>query len=133
MGIALGLYSAARLARYTLPTFADAMTGRLTREMVDQRCRDFGDDVVHSARIHLEIRGRELVPRGRAFVYMSNHQSHDDIPVTRHILPKGASSMVPGQPVRVTFGAPIATERRPIDELMAEVRDFLVSRVSSDL
>ena len=45
------------------------------------------------------------------------------------ILPRGTRVMKSGQPVDVTIGAPIQVEGRSIDDLMEEVRGFLVTHV----
>ncbi|HEY5938801.1 MAG TPA: lysophospholipid acyltransferase family protein, partial [Kofleriaceae bacterium] len=49
------------------------------------------------------------------------------------ILPRGGKVMQTGQPVDVTIGAPIPVEGRSLEQLMAEVRDFLVENVEKPL
>ena len=46
------------------------------------------------ARIHLSVEGADEVPLDRAFVYMSNHQSHIDIPVLYAAVPSPSLRMV---------------------------------------
>lgn len=230
MGLGLSLYTVSQLARHTVIICADAVTGRVTRETIDDRCRTFAHSVIEHAAIDLVVRGRELVPADRAYVYMSNHQSHIDIPVlyasipsttvrmvakselfriplwgqamragdfievdrsdheravasinraaeliddgvsiwiapegtrsptgaigplkkggfhlamqtstpivpiaidgTRRILPKGGRFMQSGVRVTVTFGAPIDTRDRDMNELMDAVREFFVAHVT---
>ena len=48
---------------------------------------------------------------------------------TIDILPRGAKSMRRGVPVDVTIGAPIPIEGRSVDDLMKEVREFLMAHV----
>ena len=225
MGLGLSLYTMYQVARITAPTVLEAFVGGGSREQHDRRLREFARRVVAGARIQLTVEGAEKVPLDRAFVYMSNHQSHIDIPVlyaavpspslrmvaktelfripgfgramrtaefvevdrgdreravdslrraaatlesgvsvwiapeghrsrdgalgplkkggfhlardtgsaivpvalsgTRNVLPPDTTRMNPDVPVRVVFGAPIATAGRPIPDLMDEVRSFL--------
>jgi len=225
MGLGLSLYTMYQVARITAPTVLEAFVGGGSREQHDRRLREFARRVVAGARIQLTVEGAEKVPLDRAFVYMSNHQSHIDIPVlyaavpspslrmvaktelfripgfgramrtaefvevdrgdreravdslrraaatlesgvsvwiapeghrsrdgalgplkkggfhlardtgtaivpvalsgTRNVLPPDTTRMNPDVPVRVVFGAPIATAGRAIPDLMDEVRSFL--------
>jgi len=50
---------------------------------------------------------------------------------TIEILPRGGKVMQTGRPVEVTIGAPIPVADRSLEELMAEVRDFLVENVEN--
>lgn len=217
------------MARITAPSLLEMTRGSLSRASIDERARWFGHRVVELLDIQLEARGAELVPPGRAYVYMSNHQSHLDIPMlyaalpsptirmlakkelfkiplwgqglraaefievdrgnheravrsiehaaalirdgvsvylapegtrsrdgrigplkkggfhlalgtgapivpvavrgTLDILPRGSRSMRTGLPVSVKMGAPIPVHGRDLDDLMKEVRDFLVQNV----
>jgi 1-acyl-sn-glycerol-3-phosphate acyltransferase len=219
------------MARVTGPTLVDVVRGRLERTSVDERARWFGRRVIELLDVDLTATGMERVPPGRAYVYMSNHQSHLDIPMlyatlpsptirmlgkkelfeipvwgrglraaefvevdrsnhaaamrsidfaaklvrdgvsiylapegtrsrdgtigplkkggfhlalgtgapivpvairgTIDILPRGAKMMTTGCSVAVTIGAPIPVEGREIEELMSEVRDFLVKNVET--
>ncbi len=221
------------MARVTAPTLVDMVRGTLARETVDERTRWFGRRVIDLLEIRLTTSGAERVPAGRAYVYMSNHQSHLDIPMlyatlpsptirmlakqelfriplwgrglraaefvevdrsdharalrsiehaaqlvrdgvsiylapegtrsrdgrvgplkkggfhlalgtgapivpvairgTIDVLPRGTRVMHRGQEVSVEIGAPIAVEGRSIEDLMAEVRDFLVTHVGTGL
>jgi 1-acyl-sn-glycerol-3-phosphate acyltransferase len=229
MGLGLSLFAAFQAARISAPTVVEALFGLAERSRHDRRLREFGKTVVDRARIRLEVIGAERVPPGRAYVYMSNHQSHVDIPVlyatvpsptlrmvaktelfripvfgramraadfvevdrgdrvqavaaldraraliasgvsvwiapeghrsatgelgplkkggfhlaratatpivpvaidgTFEILPPGERAMRTDRPVRVEFGAPVPVAERPVDELMADVGDFLRARV----
>lgn len=215
----------------TVPTVVDLARGSLSRSAVDDRTHWFGNRVVELLDVDLHATGAELVPQDRAYVYMSNHQSHMDIPMlyatlpsptirmlgkkelfqipiwgkglraaefievdrsnharavrsieyaaklvregvsiylapegtrskdgrinplkkggfhlavetgapivpvairgTIDILPRGHRVMKTGQRVDVTIGAPIPVAGRPIEALMAEVRDFLVKNVEN--
>ena len=219
------------MARITGPTLVDLARGTLERDSVDERARWFGRRVIDLLEVRLAAHGAERVPPGRSYVYMSNHQSHLDIPMlyatlpsptirmlgkkelfqipiwgrglraaefievdrTNHaramrsieyaaklvrdgvsiylapegtrsrdgrigplkkggfhlalgtgapivpvairgtieILPRGAKVMQKGREVSVTIGSPIAVEGRELDDLMAEVRNFLVQNVEN--
>jgi 1-acyl-sn-glycerol-3-phosphate acyltransferase len=94
MGIGLSLRTALQLARAAIPTFADGLRGGARRDDVDLRARAFGAAVIEAADIRLTVEGADGVPSDRAFVYMSNHQSHVDIPVLYSALPARTLRMV---------------------------------------
>ena len=94
MGIGLSLLAVYEVVRVTIPTFVDGLRGRVERRAIDARTRQLGERVVGHARIRLRVEGRELVPPGRAYVYMSNHQSHVDIPVLFATVPSETLRMV---------------------------------------
>ncbi len=219
-----------KTAAITIPTFAEALIGRLTVERADRRLSEWARAIVRRADVDLTVEGLSHVPRERACVYMSNHQSHLDIPIlysifpgtlrmvakaelfrvpiwgramkeagfvrvtrsgdraeamaamhecadalrrgvnvwiapegtrspdgrlgkfkkggfmlardtgadivpiaidgSRHILPKNTKVIQRGARVRVSFGAPIRTEGRELNEVTAEVRSFIAARVT---
>ena len=82
------------MARVTALSLVDAVRGTLTRHAVDERARWFGHRVVELLDIDLVATGAELVPPGRAYVYMSNHQSHLDIPMLYATLPSPTIRML---------------------------------------
>lgn len=94
MGLGLSLYSVSQLARITLPTFVEALTGRVTREACDRRIETFATRVLEKADIRLDVRGLEHVPPEGSYVFMSNHQSHLDIPVIYATVPARTLRMV---------------------------------------
>ena len=224
------LYAIYKTAAITLPTFTDAMLGRLTIERADRRLADWSRSIVRRADVDLTVEGLHHVPRDRACVYMSNHQSNIDIPIlysvfpgtlrmvakaelfkvplwgramkeagfvrvtrsgdraeamaamqecgdairsgvnvwiapegtrsvdgkvakfkkggfilardagadivpvaidgSRNILPKNTKVIQRGARVRVSFGAPIAVGKRELNDVMAEVRQFIVAHVT---
>ena len=81
------LFAIYKTAAITLPTFTDAMLGRLTRERADRRLADWSRSIVRHADVDLTVEGLNHVPRDRACVYMSNHQSHLDIPILFSVFP----------------------------------------------
>jgi 1-acyl-sn-glycerol-3-phosphate acyltransferase len=71
----------------SLPTVAEALVGRLTIERSDERLRYWAAALIRYADIDLHVVGLENVPRDHAAVFMSNHQSHYDIPILYSIFP----------------------------------------------
>lgn len=84
----------AAMARITAPSLVDMVRGSLDRGTVDERARWFGRRVVELLDIDLHATGAERVPPGRAYVYMSNHQSHLDIPMLYATLPSPTIRML---------------------------------------
>jgi len=82
------------MARVTAPTLVDFVRGDLSRDVVDDRTRWFGRRVIELLDIRLTATGAERVPADRAYVYMSNHQSHLDIPVLFATLPSPTIRML---------------------------------------
>jgi 1-acyl-sn-glycerol-3-phosphate acyltransferase len=81
------------MARITAPTLVEGARGSLERATVDQRARWFGQRVIDLLDIQLVASGAENVP-ARAVVYMSNHQSHLDIPILYATLPSPTIRML---------------------------------------
>jgi 1-acyl-sn-glycerol-3-phosphate acyltransferase len=94
MGLLHSFHTVYEIARITVPSFAEALVDRLDRDTADARLRAFGQRVVALARMRLEVEGLERVPADRPFVYMSNHQSHLDVPVLFATVPAPTLRMV---------------------------------------
>ena len=82
------------MARITAPSLVDVVRNDLTRDSVDERARWFGRRVIELLKIDLVATGAERVPTDRAYVYMSNHQSHLDIPILYATLPSTTIRML---------------------------------------
>ncbi len=82
------------MARITAPSLVEVARGHLDRGTIDERARWFGRRVVEVLDIDLVAHGAERVPPDRAYVYMSNHQSHLDIPVLYATLPSPTIRML---------------------------------------
>lgn len=82
------------MARVTGPSLVDIARDTLDRETVDERARWFGRKVVEVLGVDLVATGAHQVPAGRAYVYMSNHQSHLDIPMLYATLPSPTIRML---------------------------------------
>ncbi|HSN25859.1 MAG TPA: lysophospholipid acyltransferase family protein [Kofleriaceae bacterium] len=93
MSLVDSLRVAGAMARITAPTLVEAARGSLAREVVDERARWFGRRVVEVLDVDLHANGAEHVPQ-RAVVYMSNHQSHLDIPILYATLPSPTIRML---------------------------------------
>jgi len=85
------------MAQISAPSLLEMMRGDLSRAAIDERARWFGRRVIELLDIRLDARGAEQVPPGRAYVYMSNHQSHLDIPVLYATLPSPTIRMLAKQ------------------------------------
>jgi len=94
MSIVDSLRVVGAMARITAPSLVDVARGSLARDSVDERARWFGRRVVELLDIQLTARGAENVPPGRAYIYMSNHQSHLDIPMLYATLPSPTIRML---------------------------------------
>jgi 1-acyl-sn-glycerol-3-phosphate acyltransferase len=81
------------MARITAPTLVEVARGALDRATIDGRARWFGRRVVELLDVQLESSGAQHVPP-RAVVYMSNHQSHMDIPMLYATLPSPTIRML---------------------------------------
>ncbi|MGH7270452.1 MAG: lysophospholipid acyltransferase family protein, partial [Polyangiaceae bacterium] len=68
------------------PTVLEALRGRVTKAVCDDRLEGWSAAVVKNAGITLSVRGRERLRAHETYLVMSNHQSLYDIPVLFHIL-----------------------------------------------
>ena len=68
-------------ARISAPTIVEGLTGSLTPEVCDDRLLEWSRRLLEQAKIQLHVEGLARAPANEAFVVMSNHQSHYDIPV----------------------------------------------------
>ena len=82
------------MAQVTTPSLVDIVRGTLDRATVDDRARWFGRKVVEVLGVDLIASGADRVPGDRAYVYMSNHQSHLDIPMLYATLPSRTIRML---------------------------------------
>ncbi|MCC6217686.1 MAG: 1-acyl-sn-glycerol-3-phosphate acyltransferase [Polyangiaceae bacterium] len=87
MSIPLVAAAIAETGRISIPTLADSIRGRLTMEASDHRLESWSSRLLRLARVELDVEGLEHARAGRAWVIMSNHQSHYDIPVLFQALP----------------------------------------------
>jgi 1-acyl-sn-glycerol-3-phosphate acyltransferase len=72
----------------SLPTVVDSWSGRVSRQVCDERLDSWSRKLLDHARIELEVVGRENIDTSGATIVMSNHQSLYDIPVLYQVLPR---------------------------------------------
>ncbi len=94
MSIVDSLRVVGAMARVTAPSLIEILRGDLQREVIDERARWFGRRVIELLDIELSTTGADHIPPGRAYVYMSNHQSHLDIPMLYATLPSRTIRML---------------------------------------
>lgn len=87
MSIGHLLHAAAVTLRISVPTIFEGLRGTLRPEVCDARLDWWSNQIVARAEITLNVTGAERARTGAAFVVMSNHQSHYDIPVLYQSLP----------------------------------------------
>lgn len=75
-------------------THDSCSTSLQVRTKISERARWFGNRTVSLLGIDLVVTGADLVPPGRAYVYMSNHQSQLDIPILFAALPSPTIRML---------------------------------------
>jgi len=68
------------------PTVLDAALGRVTKQVCDDRLESWCAKVVRNLGTSLHVVGHEHIENGKAYLVMSNHQSHYDVPVLFHVL-----------------------------------------------
>jgi 1-acyl-sn-glycerol-3-phosphate acyltransferase len=81
------LFAVYKTFAISLPTVLEALAGRVSMERSDQRLDEWSHAIVRRAEIDLSVSGLDHIPRDRACVYMSNHQSHFDIPILYSVFP----------------------------------------------
>jgi 1-acyl-sn-glycerol-3-phosphate acyltransferase len=84
--VALSLENVYETLAISWPTVVDAVQGRLTKKICDDRLEGWSKAVVGNAQITVEVTGREHLGRGQTFLVMSNHQSLYDIPVLFYVI-----------------------------------------------
>ena len=70
----------------SFPTVVDALRGRVTKVMCDERLDRWSRNIVRNAGIQLEVEGRSNIRDGETYLVMSDHQSHYDIPVLFQVI-----------------------------------------------
>jgi 1-acyl-sn-glycerol-3-phosphate acyltransferase len=75
------LQAAGETARVSAPTVVEAMLGKLTPEICDDRLDAWSRRLLKHAGITFTVNGLDQIPPGETFVLMSNHQSLYDIPI----------------------------------------------------
>ena len=94
MGLLHSVRVMAEMARVTVPTVVEAAIGRLDRQTMDGRTHQFAQRAMEILAVDLRITGGAEVLPDATYVYMSNHQSHMDIPVLYASLPSPTIRML---------------------------------------
>jgi 1-acyl-sn-glycerol-3-phosphate acyltransferase len=84
--VGLSLENVLETLAISWPTVLDALQGRLTKEICDERLGSWSQNVVENAKIGLTVTGRENLRPHETYLVMSNHQSLYDIPVLFHVI-----------------------------------------------
>jgi 1-acyl-sn-glycerol-3-phosphate acyltransferase len=84
--ISLSLANIYETLAISWPTVVDALRGRLTKKICDDRLESWGRNVVENARLTVHVTGRENLRPHETYLVMSNHQSLYDIPVLFHVV-----------------------------------------------
>src|SRR5687767_14893763 len=79
-------YCLAQTLAISLPTVIDAARGRLTREACDDRMHSWAEKLVARTATRVTVTGVDSVDWSRAYVIMSNHQSHFDLPIVCYVV-----------------------------------------------
>jgi 1-acyl-sn-glycerol-3-phosphate acyltransferase len=79
--LALSLQNIYETLAICVPTIADALRGRITKQVSDERLARWSRACVANAHIDVQVHGREHLRTGETYLVMSNHQSLYDIPV----------------------------------------------------
>ncbi|HEY8038470.1 MAG TPA: lysophospholipid acyltransferase family protein [Polyangiaceae bacterium] len=84
--LALSLRNIYETLAISFPTVVEALQGRVTKQVCDDRLEGWSRRCVENARIELDVTGREHMKPGETYLVMSNHQSHYDVPVLFHVI-----------------------------------------------
>lgn len=118
-------------ARITLPTVVDAALGRIDPGVLDKRLSKWAQTMLDEARITIVVKGREHLGDGsEAFILMSNHQSHYDIPVLYRSIPRRIRMVAKAELFRIPlFGSAmiaagmVKVDRSQREQALQNLRD----------
>jgi 1-acyl-sn-glycerol-3-phosphate acyltransferase len=79
--IAVSLRNVYETLAISAPTVVDAVRGRVTKGVCDERLDRWSRRCLRHAQIELDVSGRDHMGASETFLVMSNHQSLYDIPV----------------------------------------------------
>jgi 1-acyl-sn-glycerol-3-phosphate acyltransferase len=135
--LALSLRNIYETLAISVPTVVDAVHGRITKEVCDERLARWAKAVVDNAHIALQAEGREHLRRGETYLVMSNHQSLYDIPVLFHVIGPNIRMITKKELFRVpVFGNALAaggfisidrSDRRAAIRSLDRARELLAS------
>lgn len=79
--IAVSLRNIYETLAISAPTVVDAVRGRVSKAVCDERLERWSRECLRHAHIELDVSGRERMAVGETYLVMSDHQSLYDIPV----------------------------------------------------
>jgi 1-acyl-sn-glycerol-3-phosphate acyltransferase len=111
------LRAVSEIFRISAPTVVDSMRSRVTREVCTDRLKGWSKRIVAQAAITVEVHGLGHAEHDEAFVVMSNHQSHYDIPVILYAFPRALRFVAKTELFRIPIfaGAMRAAEMIEVD------------------
>lgn len=110
MGVLETLYGVYQTGRTSAITVAESLYLPPDKDRHAAHLVAWAEKVVRAAKMDLEVRGRELVPPGEAFVVMANHQSFYDIPAVILAVPGPMTFVAKAELFRVpVFGRAMET------------------------
>jgi 1-acyl-sn-glycerol-3-phosphate acyltransferase len=86
-GLLLALRAMSETLGISAPTVVDSVRARMSIARGDARLASWSRRLLEQAEVRLSVSGGEHVEPGRAYVVMSNHQSHYDVPVLFQAVP----------------------------------------------
>lgn len=128
---------ATRTLEISIPTLFETVTGRLTTDAVERRLAYWSRNLVEAAGIELSVEGRENLPPS-AFVCMSNHESHTDIPILYQALERPLRMVAKAELFRIPIfggalrGARFVSVDRSGDKARARAAMEEAARILSD-
>jgi 1-acyl-sn-glycerol-3-phosphate acyltransferase len=93
MGVSDSAYAVWKTLGISVWAVVNAPRGRLTREGADEKLAGWAAALIRRAEVDLHVHAEQPVDWSRAYVVMSNHQSHYDIPILYGIM-QGTLRMV---------------------------------------
>lgn len=110
MGVLETLYAVYQTGRASVVTVAESLVLPPDQDRYAARLQRWAEKVVRAAKIDLDVRGREHIPPGEAFVVMANHQSFYDIPAVLLAVPGPMTFVAKAELFRVpVFGRAMRT------------------------
>lgn len=107
--VALSLQNIYETLAISWPTVVDAVKGRVTKDVCDDRLEGWAKNVVKNAAIRVQVTGREHLRQNETYLVMSNHQSLYDIPVVFYVIGPNVRMITKAELFRVpVFGGALA-------------------------
>ncbi len=94
----------------SFPTVFDALRGAVTVEKCDERLRRWAKRLLDQAEVTRTVLGSEQLPRGEAFIVMSNHRSLYDVPLLFDSFPHTLRMIAKSELFRVPVWGPAMRE-----------------------